>query len=245
MKKVVTIVAACLFAAYLLFALFVSRSGEDKAKTEVCNGVVVDVRNKSGYDLMHNSTVNDILAAQGMHPYGKTMGEIDIEAMEQVLQSSPLIYTANCYKTNANEVFVSLVTKVPILRVINNNGEDFYLDSNSDIIDAKLQPLDIPLATGNIDKQYASEKLYDLALLIRSSDFWNAQIAQINVTAENQVTLVPRVGNHLLMLGEASDFENKLERLMKFYEDGLSVIGWNKYSSISVAFNNQVVCKKK
>ena len=53
------------------------------------------------------------------------------------------------------------------------------------------------------------------------------------------------MGNHLLMLGEASDFENKLERLMKFYEDGLSVIGWNKYSSISVAFNNQVVCKKK
>ena len=44
---------------------------------------------------------------------------------------------------------------------------------------------------------------------------------------------------------DMTNFEQKLDRLMKFYIDGLGVVGWNKYSSISVAFSNQVVCKKK
>ena len=245
MKKILTIVATLLFAAYLLFSLFVSRSGNEKGESELCNGIVVEVRNKSGYDLIHNSAINDILDAKGLNPSGMMMGEVDIEAMENALKTNPLIHTADCYKTNDNEIFVNLVTKVPILRVINNKGENFYVDSNSDIIDAVLQPMDIPLATGYIDRLYASEKLYELALLLQESEFWNAQIAQINVTEENQVELVPRVGSHILLLGDASNFEQKLDRLMNFYIDGLGVVGWNKYSSISVAFSNQVVCKKK
>ncbi len=39
--------------------------------------------------------------------------------------------------------------------------------------------------------------------------------------------------------------EKKLQRLEKFYRYGLSVAGWNKYSYISVEFDNQIICKKK
>ena len=36
----------------------------------------------------------------------------------------------------------------------------------------------------------------------------------------------------------------KLERLRKFYRYGLAQTGWNKYSRISVEFDNQIICKK-
>ena len=68
---------------------------------------------------------------------------------------------------------------------------------------------------------------------------------QIDVTEDGEIRLVPRVGDHLLILGSADDVERKLERLMNFYEKGLDNIGWNKYRSISVAYDNQVVCKKR
>ena len=32
---------------------------------------------------------------------------------------------------------------------------------------------------------------------------------------------------------------------MNFYEKGLDNVGWNKYRSISVAYDGQVVCKKR
>ncbi|MBQ5573325.1 MAG: hypothetical protein IIU69_03475, partial [Bacteroidaceae bacterium] len=87
MKKILTILATLLFAAYLLFSLFVSRSGNEKGEGELCNGIEVEVRNKSGYDLIHNSTINDILDAKGLNPSGMMMGEVDIEAMENALKT--------------------------------------------------------------------------------------------------------------------------------------------------------------
>lgn len=245
MKKVLSIVAAVLFAAYLIFSVFLSRSASEKTEAEECKGVVVEVRNKSGYDLMNKASVLDLLNSNAMNPEGMLMGEIDTESMEEFLKTNPLISHVDCYKTTANTVCVNLVTKIPILRVKNNTGADFYVDNRGELIHAKLHPMDIPLVTGFVNDEFASEKLYELALFLQTSDFWRAQIAQINVTEDGQVELVPRVGNHLLILGEPSDYEQKLSRLAKFYEDGLGIIGWNKYSSISVAFNNQVVCKKK
>ena len=72
-----------------------------------------------------------------------------------------------------------------------------------------------------------------------------AQVEQIDVTKEGFVQLVPRVGDHLLILGTVDKVEEKLDRLMNFYHNGLENIGWNKYRSISVAYENQVVCKKR
>jgi cell division protein FtsQ len=101
------------------------------------------------------------------------------------------------------------------------------------------------VATGYIDRQFASDGLLKVVRAIERSDFWKAQVEQIDVTKEGFVQLVPRVGDHLLILGTVDKVEEKLDRLMNFYHNGLENIGWNKYRSISVAYENQVVCKKR
>ena len=91
------------------------------------------------------------------------------------------------------------------------------------------------------------------------NNFWKNQIVQINVTAEKGIELVPRVGNHIIYIGELpkydkrqngasviKDFtEKKLLRLEKFYKYGLSQAGWNKYSYINLEFDNQIICKRR
>ena len=39
--------------------------------------------------------------------------------------------------------------------------------------------------------------------------------------------------------------QEKFEKLKTFYEKGLNQVGWNKYSRISLEFNNQIICTKK
>ena len=57
--------------------------------------------------------------------------------------------------------------------------------------------------------------------------------------------MVPRIGDHIVYLGAPIDIPQKLDRLEKFYRYGLSMAGWNKYSYISLEFDNQIICKRK
>ena len=62
--------------------------------------------------------------------------------------------------------------------------------------------------------------------------------------ADGSMELVPRVGSHIVYLGQPTDFAKKLDRLEKFYKYGLSKAGWNKYSYINIEFHNQIICKR-
>jgi cell division protein FtsQ len=86
--------------------------------------------------------------------------------------------------------------------------------------------------------------LYKLAKYISHDPFLKAQIDQIYVTELNEFELIPRVGNHVIMLGTADDLDDKFRKLIVFYHLGLNKIGWNKYNVINIKFKNQVVCSK-
>jgi cell division protein FtsQ len=70
-------------------------------------------------------------------------------------------------------------------------------------------------------------------------------VEQINVTASQELELVPRVGEHIIFLGKPGDYDQKFTRLEKFYKKALNEIGWNKYARISLEFDNQIICTKK
>ena len=82
-------------------------------------------------------------------------------------------------------------------------------------------------------------------MFLKENPFWNAQIQQINVTASKELELVPRVGEHIIFMGKPGNYENKFDRLKTFYKKGLNQVGWNKYSRISLEFENQIICTKK
>lgn len=83
-------------------------------------------------------------------------------------------------------------------------------------------------------------------------------VEQINILPDQNVEIVPRIGNHIVLLGKlpenidrkkrekaiAEFFNHKMTRLEKFYRYGLSEVGWNKYSYINIEFDNQIICRK-
>jgi len=129
--------------------------------------------------------------------------------------------------------------------VMANNGDNYYIDIHGNILPETRFANDLLVTTGNITKRYAQKTLTPVVNEIVRDKFWQSQIVQLHVLDDGSLEVVPRVGDHVAYLGAPIDIPKKLERLRKFYLYGLNQAGWNKYSYISVEFDNQIICKKK
>jgi cell division protein FtsQ len=129
-----------------------------------------------------------------------------------------------------------------------NNNSGFFVDRNGVVIPNTIYKTNLVIATGDIDQTYATKELLPFANFIQDNDFWDNQIEQIHVTrnAENKrvIELVPRVGNHIVHMGSVSNYEKKLKRLKTFYDKAIGTVGWNKYETINIQYDNQIICTK-
>ena len=242
-KKILSILTVFLLAGYMVYSVLGMTNRHEDVR--LCSGVDLHITDSLHFDLIDEDMVLSLLKEHFLDPIGSPLEAIDVEAIEQTLALHPLVGKAQCYKTGGDMLRINLSGKVPLVRVLNNRGQDFYVDSHGEILSQHSLAVQLPVATGYIDREFASKELLEVVRAIDRSEFWKAQVEQINVTSDKQIELVPRVGDHLLILGTADNIEDKLERLMNFYEKGLDNVGWNKYRSISVAYENQVVCKKR
>ena len=80
---------------------------------------------------------------------------------------------------------------------------------------------------------------------IDAHEFWSAQVGQIDITTERKFELIPVIGNHVIQIGDASNLEDKMNRLYVFYKQVLSKVGFNKYAAINVQYKGQVVAVNK
>ena len=242
-KKIVSILSVLLLALYLAYS--VAAMTDRHEDTRLCLGVDLHISDSLHFDLIDEDMILTVLQEHSVDPTGLPLDDINLEMLESILLQHPLVGKVQCYKTGGDKLRINIWSRVPLVRVMNNRGQDYYVDSRGEILTQHSLAVQLPVATGYIDKSFASVELLQVVNAIDRSEFWKAQVEQINVTKEGQIELVPRVGEHLLILGTAQDIDNKLERLMNFYKNGLDNVGWNKYSSISVAYDNQVVCKKR
>lgn len=102
------------------------------------------------------------------------------------------------------------------------------------------------------DKNYLFlSKLINFVKYIEDNDFWKAQIVQINVISgerapnEYEIELIPRVGDHVVLLGSLDGYERKLAKLMAFYRKALPHEGWDRWNYIDLRYDGQVVCSKR
>ena len=169
-----------------------------------------------------------------------------LKSLERELSKHPLIDEAECYKTPSGKVCVEVTQRIPILRVMSANGQNYYLDNKGTIMppEAKCVAHRV-IVTGNVEKSFAMKDLYKFGVFLHNNKFWDAQIEQIHVLPDQNIELVPRVGDHLVYLGKLENFEDKLARLKEFYKKGLNRVGWNKYSRINLEFSNQIICTKR
>ncbi len=242
-KKTIIVMVDILLAVYLVFS--VTTFNRPDELSNVCTEVKIDITDDMVNGFLNPDDVKAQLQHARLYPLGDPLSEVNIRKIEESLCQNLLVETAQCWKTQTGKVCIQLKQRLPVVRVKADNGDDYYLDSHGKILPSAGYASDLVVATGKISRKYAQKHLTDIGNFLIGNKIWRQQVEQLNVLGDGSVEMVPRVGNHIVYLGEPTDIARKLERLEKFYQYGLSKAGWNKYSYISLEFDNQIICKKR
>jgi cell division protein FtsQ len=243
LKKILFATVAVLLLAYLLFAVFYVNP---QIKSDwICKELRIDIMDTLNRHFVTENEIINLLANAGLSPVGKDLATVSMSEIEEKLKENRLIKQAECFKTINGVVRIRIHQRIPVLRVF-SAGESYYIDSEGEKMPVPVNfSAYLPVASGYIDEEYATEQLYEFALFLQQDRFWNSQIRQIYIAPNGDVELTPAVGNHQIILGRMENYRENLDKLRLFYEKGLSKVGWNRYSVINLKFENQVVGTKR
>ena len=74
-----------------------------------------------------------------------------------------------------------------------------------------------------------NSKIIDFMNIISESNFWLSQIMQLHFS-NNEMEIIPRIGNHKIYFGDLLNLDEKLDYLYKFYKYILPSKGWTYIS---------------
>ncbi|WP_235043207.1 cell division protein FtsQ/DivIB [Blattabacterium sp. (Blatta orientalis)] len=174
----------------------------------------------------------------------KKIGQLCIFTMEKKLNNYPFIKKSEVFLSVDGTLNIKILQKEPILRIKNGNKE-YYLTKEAESLElSSIYSSKVLLAKGSFSKE-EKKHLADLVQTINSDEFFKNQIISIKKTVPNLFVLIPKIGNHHIILGDIKDFKSKLNKLKAFYKQYLNKIDMNQYQSIDLQYKDQVVAKKR
>lgn len=207
------------------------------------------------YYLITAEDVPKILEERFAHdPALMAVGQLDVERVERVLEEDAFVSDAEAYVDARNRLNIRVEQREPVMRVMDNNGLDYYLDGEGlQMPPSPHHTARVLVATGNLPpyedefwkRDNALSHVFDLYQLLAKDEFLKALIEQVYVNNRGELTLAPKVGNQTILFGRYTEPEDKLQRLKVFYREGLPYKGWNAYRSFDLRYQGQVVCKKR
>lgn len=238
-----------LLVGLLLYVVFAMVTMTQPDAEEVCEDVELIVDNDTRVGFVNNKQIEDMLKRNKLYPKGQLLKDVDTRKIEELVSKNEFVESVECYKTASGKLCVEVKQRNPVIYVIPDGQDGYYVDKGGNIIPSSVYTYNMVVATGAISKKYASEVLSDFGTFLLSDGFWNKQIEQIYVRhgkgQESVVELIPRVGDHVVYMGSLDEYRKKLRRLRIFYDKAMGTVGWNKYSRINLEFNNQIVCEKR
>lgn len=245
MKKLLIIFGLCLLGGYLIFALFFFKK---KPAEHICSQFQIDIQVGDGaYEkFIDTIELQKFIDQQGLNPYGKQLKDIDTYAIQEALLSNQMVKTAEVFVTSEGNIRAVVKQKSPILRIMSSDGENYYIDKDGERMPiSNLSTIYLPIATGNIKEDFARADLRNFALFLQEDKFWNAQIEQIVVHSDGDISLISRIGDQEILMGSLEDYKAKLDRLKKFYLKVMPQTGWNRYAKLNLKYDKQVVGTKR
>ncbi len=243
-------------ASLFLIAALIIWTVQRKEAKKVRSMVITIEELESGENLISETDVKEeLLKSFAVSLVGLPIGAVDVERVEEVLEDDPFVLEAEAYIDAQDVIFINLKQREPLLRVIDDNGLNYYLDKGGNKMPlSKHYTANVMIANGNIPphvpnflkrRKHALRDLFELTNIILNDEFLSSMIEQIYVTEKGDYILTPILGNQKIILGPYEHIDDKFFRLKTFYAEAIPYMGWKKYKTINLKFKNQVVCKKR
>ncbi|MGN0189927.1 MAG: cell division protein FtsQ/DivIB [Candidatus Cryptobacteroides sp.] len=260
MKTVIRHILTCLFVvltlSYLVVTLTASSSRRDSL---ICKGVRVIVRDSGRIGFVTERQIKDYLEG-GMPGYcGKLCREIDLNAVESLIDGKSAVLKSEAFFTRDGMLNVKIIQREPLVR-FQNGSHGFYADK-----DGYIFPLQenysarVPIVDGHIPVTEADgfkgrprkeseaqwlDGMIGMLNFIRQSNVWSRNIVQISVAGNGDLILIPGQGREKFVFGKPENVEKKFKRIEEYYkavrpskEDGY-------YSIVNVKYDGQVICRR-
>ncbi|MES2629873.1 MAG: hypothetical protein V4616_12980 [Bacteroidota bacterium] len=250
-------------ALSLSFVLLVGFTAVQRAARK-CISVDILLDENSGLFFVSKDDVTNKIRTVHESVVGMEVEKINIDALEQAVKQLPEVDEVEVYTMLDGKLSVNVTQRRPIARVMPARGSGYYIDDKGRYMPlSKNYSARVFVVSGeitqrfrNISMNYLAEndsikqltlfdEIFELADFIDKDPFWKAQIQHAYVNENKEFDLIPRIGNHNIELGNTTDLPKKFDKLMIFYKEGLPYSDWNRYSKISLKFENQVVCTIK
>lgn len=225
----------------LYFPLMLGLVGSHRQDV-VCSEVVVDVMDSMKTRFVSDTEIRDAVLEKFSETLGEPLNTLNFNHIEAFVEKHPAIKNCEVYNTVGGYLKIDLVQHLPLFRVFENT-RSYYIDE-----DGNEMPLfdsftaRVLVASGAIEGEM--ENLLFISRFLRDNPFWSAQIEQLYIKEDGDYVLVPRVGDHLILLGPPDRFEEKMRNLEALYKKGLSPREWNNYQMINLKYEGQVLCSK-
>jgi len=225
-----------------------------KAKdSKACKAINIKIEGATQHVFIKNADVVAVLNQNNIHA-GETLEDIDLRKTEAQLKQNTWIKDAEAFFDNLQTLHVNVIEREPLARVFTVSGSSFYIDSSG---------LRLPVnenATARVivftsfpsDKEILSKPdslvlndIKRLAQYISADSFLNEQTAQVNITAQRTYEITPVIGNQVIRIGNADSLDEKFTKLIAFYKQVFSKVGFEKYSVIDVQYEGQVVAVRR
>lgn len=169
----------------------------------------------------------------------KRIGDINIPELEKKLNQLPAVDSANVYLNLNGNLHLDIKQRVPAFR-LNKNGNDFYVDGKgTEFPISKNYSFPCMLVTGDVDKsEYI--KLAELVDKIDRDEFSKKYFIGISKEKENY-NLLTSQGNYKVEIGNLENINLKVKGFKTFVEKHLVYQEPEKYTKISVKYDNQIV----
>lgn len=224
----------------------------------------ITIESNSGNYFIDTSCIEDIIREQTGVYEGHPVCKHSLKKLNETINSIAFTDHVKTFRTISGKLGVEIALRSPVIRIIGNNYESFYIDESGYVFPlSELHTARVIIATGDIGadipvganvskkdeegNKAAGEKmagLFELASFIHGDAFWKAFIDHIYVLPNGKLELIPKNGYHIIEFGRPESIEEKFGKLKAFYLFGLPGKGWHYYRRVNLEYNNQIICSK-
>jgi cell division protein FtsQ len=186
---------------------------------------------------------------------GRTLTSIPTHEIEADLRGIPHVLQAVVYAEASGTLHIRIEQRKAVIRIYNMGGSSYYIDELG--LKIPVSSTYVPrvlVANGYIREPFGEvldsmktdlvKDLFVTAEFIRKDSLWSNQIVQLYINENEEIELVPRVGEQQIILGDARDLPDKFNKLHLFYTRVVPKTGISAYKSVNLKYANQLVCER-
>ncbi|MBL7857762.1 MAG: cell division protein FtsQ [Cyclobacteriaceae bacterium] len=216
--------------------------------------VTIKMENVHENHFLDEADIAEMIQLKKDNLKGAGLDKINLKEIERKIKREPFIEDAQVYSDLKGNVVVRSSLRRPIARIVRNDGPDGYIAEDGTIMPVSdkytsrvllLSGAYVPklLKQTNLTQTEEGLHLLEMIKTIRESEFWSAQIAQLDIDGKGKVIIFPQVGDEKIEFGKPENLEVKFSKLMVFYKEILPRMGWNKYQRVNLEYEGQIVAE--